>query len=135
MDKKRVESFGRLLRNQRDGLLEKFRRVEEHLGSIAEDRESELEERAQEERSARLLASLDDRTVRAVQEIDVALQRLVDGKYGTCETCGKRILTARLRVLPATRFCKDCSGQKETRRSEPIEGRPSEEMPLEPTLP
>jgi RNA polymerase-binding protein DksA len=135
MDKKMIESFGRLLRNQRDGFLEKFRRVEEHLGSIAEDRESELEERAQEERSARLLASLDDRTVRAVQEIDAAFQRLVDGRYGICETCGKRILAARLRVLPATRFCKDCSDQKETKRSESIEEHPSEEMPLEAALP
>jgi DnaK suppressor protein len=131
MDKKMVESFRRLLRDQRKGFLEKFRRVEEHLGSIAEDRESEVEERAQEERSARLLTSLDDRTVRAVQEIDAALQRLVDGKYGICETCGKRIRAARLRVLPATRFCMNCSDQKETKRSSSIEERPSEEIALE----
>jgi len=135
MDKKTVESFGRLLRDQRNGFLEKFRRVEEHLGSIAEDRESELEERAQEERSARLFASLDDRTVHAVQEIDDALQRLVAGKYGICETCGKRIQVARLRILPATRFCKNCSDQKETKRSSSIADRPSEEMALEAALP
>ena len=130
MDKKTVESFGQLLRNQRKGFLEKFRRAEEDLGFIAEDRESELEERAQEERSARLLASLDDRTVRAVREIDAALQRLVDGKYGICETCGKRIRDARLRALPATRFCKNCSDQRETKRSSSIEERASEEIPL-----
>ena len=135
MDKKMVESFGRLLREQRNGFLETFRRVEGDLGSIAEDRESELEERAQEERSARLLASLDDRTVHAVQEIDAALQRLIAGKYGICEICGKRIRAARLRVLPATHFCKDCSDQKETSRSSSIADRPSEEMPLEAALP
>ena len=135
MDKKMVESFGRLLRNQRKGFLEEFRRAEEDLGFIAEDRESELEERAQEERSARLLASLDDRTVRAVREIDAALQRLVDGKFGICDTCGKRIRAARLRVLPATRFCKNCSDQEATKRSSSIAQRPSEEMPLEAALP
>jgi DnaK suppressor protein len=134
MGKKMVESFGRLLRNQRTDFLEKFRRAEEDLGSMAEDRESELEERAQEERSARLLASLDDRTVRAVREIDAALQRLVDGKYGICETCGKKIRAARLRVLPATRFCKHCSDQEETTRSSSIEERASREMPLEAAL-
>ena len=135
MDKKMVESAGRLLRSQRNGLLEKFRRVEEHLETIAEDRESELEERAQEERSARLLASLDDRTVRAVREIDAALQRLAAGKYGLCETCGKKIQVARLRVLPATRFCKNCSDQKETKTWSSIANRPSGEMPLEAPLP
>ena len=91
MNKKTAESFEQLLRNQRNALLQKFKRVEEDLGSIAEDRESELEECAQEERSARLLASLDDRTVRAVREIDDALARLADGTYGICEGCDEKI--------------------------------------------
>jgi RNA polymerase-binding protein DksA len=134
MDKKMAESVGRLLRSQRNGFLEKFRRVEEHLETIAEDRESELEERAQEERSARLLASLDDRTVRAVREIDAALERIAAGKYGFCETCGKKIQVARLRVLPATRFCKDCSDHKETRTSSSTANRLSGELPLEAPL-
>ncbi len=135
MNRKTVGSFEQLLRNQRNGLLQKFRRVEEDLGSIAEDRESELEECAQEERSARLLASLDDRTVRAVREIDAALQRLASGKYGICEGCGEKILVARLRVLPATRFCTSCSGEEETKKSSLTERRPSEEVFLESALP
>ncbi len=132
MNKKMVDSFTRLLHYQRSSLLEKAKRVEAHLGSIAEDRDAEIEQRAQEERSARLLVSLDDLTVSAVREIDAALQRLVDGKYGICETCRKRIPTARLRVLPATRFCKDCSAQKGTKGSRE---RLSEEMALEAALP
>ncbi len=134
MKKNTAESFENLLRNQRNGFLQKARRVEEDLGSIAEDRESELEECAQEDRSARLLASLDDRTVRAVREIDAALRRLADGKYGVCQGCGKRIPVGRLRVLPATRFCTLCSGAEETKRSS-LEGRPSEEVLLETALP
>ncbi len=116
MDQKIVQSFGALLRKQRKDLLEEFRRAEEDLQFIAEDRESEIEERAQEERSARLLSSMDDRTLHAVQEIDAALQRLVDGKYGVCEVCGRKIKSARLRALPATRFCKDCSVQEEAKQ-------------------
>ncbi|HEX9146097.1 MAG TPA: TraR/DksA C4-type zinc finger protein [Candidatus Binatia bacterium] len=113
MDKTSIGSLTRLLRKQRQHYLEEFRRAEEHLGFIAEDRESEMEECAQEERSARLLASLDDRTLFAVQEIDAALQRLLDGSYGRCEACRKKIPIARLRALPATRFCKNCAGHKE----------------------
>jgi RNA polymerase-binding protein DksA len=115
MNKKNIETLAQLLRNQRQHFLGEFRRAEEHLGLIGEERESEIEERAQEERSARLLASLDDRTLLAVREIDAALQRLLAGSYGHCEACRKKIPIARLRALPATRFCKDCAGQRETR--------------------
>jgi RNA polymerase-binding transcription factor DksA len=115
MDQKLMQSFGELLRKQRKDCLEEFRRAEEDLEFIAEDRESEIEERAQEERSARLLSSMDDRKLHAVREIDAALHRIVDGKYGLCEACGKRIPTARLRALPATRFCKYCSRQEEAK--------------------
>jgi RNA polymerase-binding transcription factor DksA len=86
MNKKTVESLTQVLRKERQHFLGEFRRAEEHLGLIAEERESEMEERAQEEGSARLLASLDDRTLVAVREIDAALQRLLDESYGRCET-------------------------------------------------
>lgn len=122
MDRKVADSLRELLRNQRRGFLEEFRQAEEDLEFIAEDRESELEERAQEERSARLLASLDDRTLHAVKEIDAALQRLIDGNYGVCETCGKSISIGRLRALPATRVCKNCAGRGEKQSAAPAEG-------------
>lgn len=113
MDKKFLDSLAQLLRHQREDFLREFRTAEEALEFISADRESELEERAQEERSARLLARMDDRTLHAVQEIDAALQRLLNGTYGACEACGRGIAIARLRTLPASRFCRRCAGQNE----------------------
>jgi len=92
------------------------------LEFIAGDRESELEERAQEERSARLLARLDDRTLHEVREIDAALQRILNGTYGACEGCGESIPMARLHALPAIRYCKDCAGRNESRPIPAVEG-------------
>ena len=115
MDEKTVELLAQLLHKQRQHFLEEFRRAEEHLGYMTEERESEIEGRAQEERSARLLLSLDDRTLFAVREIDAALQRVFNGTYGRCEACRKKIPVARLRALPAARFCRNCAGQKEAR--------------------
>jgi hypothetical protein len=46
--------------------------AEEGLEAIAEERESELEEHAQEEQSARFLTRLDDTILFAVKEIDAA---------------------------------------------------------------
>ena len=88
MDRKLLDSFAELLRKQRKEYLYEFRKAEADLDSISEERESELEEHAQEEQSARLLTRMDDRTLHAVQEIDAALQRLLKGTYGSCQACG-----------------------------------------------
>ena len=116
MDKELFDSLAQLLREQRCHFLKEFRSAEIGLDVIAEERESELEEHAQEEQTARLLTRLDDQTLHAVQEIDAALQKILDGSYGKCEACHKPISLARLRSLPATRFCRGCAARSEGQR-------------------
>jgi RNA polymerase-binding protein DksA len=113
MDKEFLDSLVQLLRTQRQNVLQEFRRAEAGLDVIAEERESELEEHAQEEQTARLLSRVDDRTLQAVKEIDGALQRILDGAYGKCEGCHRPISIRRLKALPATRFCRTCAGKHE----------------------
>ena len=48
-------------------------------------------------------------------EVDDALARLHDNRYGQCERCGNRIESARLAVLPATRTCITCASRKRRR--------------------
>jgi RNA polymerase-binding transcription factor DksA len=109
-----LNSLTELLRTQRKDYLQEFRQAEENLEAIAAERESELEEHAQEEQSALFLTRLDDRTLFAVKEIDAALERIIKGAYGVCEICHKAITIARLRAVPATRFCKKCAARNET---------------------
>jgi DnaK suppressor protein len=40
-------------------------------------------------------------------DVDRAVRRLADGKYGVCEACGKPIGAARLEARPATTLCVD----------------------------
>jgi DnaK suppressor protein len=109
-----LESLAQLLRQQRNHFLHEYRKAEENLEALAEERESELEEHAQEEQSALFLTRHDDQTLQAVKEIDAALQRILDGTYGVCENCRKAIPLARLKALPAARFCKTCARKRET---------------------
>jgi DnaK suppressor protein len=132
MNKEQLDSFAQLLREQRSHFLQEFRRAEQGLDVIAEERESELEEHAQEEQTARLLTRLDDQTLHAVKEIDAALQKILDGVYGKCEVCHKSISTARLRSLPATRFCRRCAAKSE---SPPITAGGAAETPPEGPVP
>jgi len=113
MDTTSIEEFRRVLSEQRRTLFEEVAHVEADLGGLTETREAELEESAQEERTARLLARLDDRGKAELEQIDRALQRIANDDYGTCEACGTEIPRARLRTLPATPFCRDCVARAE----------------------
>lgn len=44
-----------------------------------------------------------------IAEIVAARDRLHAGVYGTCERCAAPVPLARLRALPETRWCVDCS--------------------------
>jgi DnaK suppressor protein len=42
-------------------------------------------------------------------EIEAAVVRVEDGRYGTCETCGARISDGRLEARPVARTCIACA--------------------------
>ena len=48
---------------------------------------------------------------RELEEIDAALRRIVEGRYGLCEACGGPIGLQRLRAIPEVRYCLACSGR------------------------
>ncbi|MGA5299566.1 TraR/DksA family transcriptional regulator [Nucisporomicrobium flavum] len=47
-------------------------------------------------------------TRRSIEQISGALQRIADGRYGRCETCGTAIPAERLEVLPHAKLCVPC---------------------------
>jgi len=58
---------------------------------------------------------VNDRLVQLLSEnreqVERALNRLAEGKYGECEDCGNRIPTERLRFRPEATRCVDCQGR------------------------
>ena len=47
---------------------------------------------------------------RELAEIDAALVRIQEGRYGACQNCGGPLGLQRLRALPEARYCLACSG-------------------------
>lgn len=43
------------------------------------------------------------------REIRAALQRIADGTYGTCASCGAEIAPARLKALSTATLCINCA--------------------------
>ena len=54
--------------------------------------------------------------VNALREIDLALEKLEEGTYGICESCGKPISLKRLRIMPSARLCIRCKAKEEARK-------------------
>ncbi|MBI2597528.1 TraR/DksA C4-type zinc finger protein [Candidatus Daviesbacteria bacterium] len=44
-----------------------------------------------------------------LDKINRSLQKVKNGTYGTCESCGKTIGIERLQAIPLTIFCINCS--------------------------
>jgi RNA polymerase-binding transcription factor len=59
--------------------------------------------------------TLMDRRTQQVVQIQDALARLSDGRYGFCQECDAFIGLPRLRALPFAQHCRDCQGQAERR--------------------
>jgi len=69
---------------------------------------------AQIEDLALLIRKLDDRGKEEIGEIELALTKMSSDRYGLCELCGKSIPIKRLKVLPATRLCRNCAQKYES---------------------
>lgn len=62
------------------------------------------------------LAATRAHTERHLLELDAALQRLHEGRYGRCEACDGPIGDARLEALPAAPRCVTCAAKNRPRR-------------------
>jgi RNA polymerase-binding protein DksA len=50
-----------------------------------------------------------ERERRTLAEIEAALRRIKEGKYGMCGPCGEQIPDVRLQALPWARVCLRCA--------------------------
>lgn len=51
-----------------------------------------------------------------LNQIDEALRRIDEGRFGTCEICSKPISQKRLMAVPYARFCIKCQSEEEKKK-------------------
>ena len=51
----------------------------------------------------------------SLYELDDALKRIEDGRFGICEDCEQLITKVRLRAVPQARLCVKCQEKREKR--------------------
>ncbi len=123
MRQKLTDELGAMLRQKRETLLQDVAATVGEIDTITAERESELEETAQNDRITRLASHLKERDRKTIREIDAALERISAGTYGECALCGNDIAANRLRALPTTTLCIDCATAREKRQRQNLAAR------------
>jgi len=90
-------------------LVSSFDGIVEATSDVATDDEHDPEGHTIAWERQQIAALLDEARI-TLTDIDAAEQRLDDGLYGTCTTCGIEIAGERLVALPATPTCVNCAG-------------------------
>ncbi len=113
MNKKDREHYTRLILEERERKLSALGRLQGTLDEINDSRAAEYEEEVTLSDDKEYLSKLIEQDARGLEEINHALEKILDGSYGKCESCGEAIGRERLEAIPTTLLCTDCKRRQE----------------------
>ena len=111
MKKNKLKQLQVLLQNIRAeivGEVEKINGKEngaEHMADISDD--------AARSYDRKLQGDLEKQEWNKLNQVEVALEKVAQDKYGTCEQCEAEIPEARLEIMPYAEFCTQCLSEIE----------------------
>lgn len=107
LNNQELEQYKKELENKKRRLvagIEKESEPQSFGGDVVESGEEEADEAEELSNTLAVAQTLRDE----VAEIDTALERIRDGKYGTCANCGKEIQKEVLAAAPESILCENC---------------------------
>ena len=60
--------------------------------------------------------NLADNEQKILNRIEIAIDKINEGKFGLCESCNKKIAKVRLKAVPYAELCVPCQEKQEKRR-------------------
>lgn len=126
MNRERLDSIQKKLLSLRETRLQQCRRQNADAAALLDEGVADIADQGQTDSLKDYLHLLSDAGREEILAIDGALERLQDGRYETCEGCGKSIGMARLEVLPFTRLCMTCQNnaeQQDATKAGPAKGK------------
>ena len=112
MNDKQLKHFKELLMQRRQELLG---HAENTVNDMNDQKENfpDPTDRASVESDRNFILRLRDRERKLIVKINEALERIENGEFGICETCGEEIGAKRLEARPVTTQCIDCKTRAE----------------------
>jgi len=112
MDQKDLDYFEKLLSGQLKELLSQADDTVSDMTGPA-DNFPDPTDRASLEADRNFILRIRDRESKLIKKIKKALDRIENGTFGICESCGEDISVNRLKARPVTTQCIDCKTKEE----------------------
>lgn len=112
MRKKEIEHFKKILTAQLEELLEQ---ADDTVSGMTAPKENfpDPTDRASLEADRNFLLRIRDRESKLIKKIKKTLERIENGTFGVCESCGENISTKRMKARPVTTQCIECKTKEE----------------------
>ena len=119
LSEKKKEHFKKILTNMLDELVMKADRPASTL-SVEKDASLDFADQASLESDLDIALHIKERESKLIAKVTDALERLEEGTFGICESCGEEISLKRLEARPVTTLCIECKKKQEA--SEKLRG-------------
>lgn len=113
MREQRLERIRKRLIGLREDLLAEVKSKNAEAADLRDEGVADVADQGLTDNLSELLHLLSDSKREEIMNIDEALERLRQGRYGQCLGCGEQIDFERLELRPDTRFCIDCKTRLE----------------------
>jgi DnaK suppressor protein len=112
MKKKDKDFFKKYLTERLEELLNQ---ADNTVSGMTETKENfpDPTDRAALEADRNFMLRIRDREAKLIKKIKSALERIENGTYGICDSCGEDISLKRLKARPVTTQCIDCKSKEE----------------------
>ncbi len=112
MEKDQLEEFRKILQSQIDGLLKEAGKT---VSEMTDEKTNfpDPTDRASLESDRNFELRIRDRERKLIIKIREAMERIDEGEFGICDSCGEDISSGRLRARPVTTLCIECKTEQE----------------------
>ncbi len=113
MDKKKLETFKKRLEERQRELRQNVSRTEQDGRAADLDTAQDIADRASSSYQKEFLFHQSSSERQTLQMVEAALNRIREGTFGECISCGNEINPKRLEAVPWTRYCIACQEKLE----------------------
>ncbi len=108
MKSEQFKSVKEELLHLRADLLREVSEVYATCRELGQDGVADIGDMSANAYSRDVLFNLSETQRQRIRDIDAALERIDNGQYGVCMSCGEEIAQRRLEVRPFSRYCIEC---------------------------
>jgi RNA polymerase-binding transcription factor len=113
MDQKKMKAFREKLIAKKEEILEVYAKTKTYGQQADQEASQDIADKASNSYTKEFLFSLSNAERELLQQVDEALARIEDRRFGVCLSCEDEVNLKRLEAVPWARHCVPCQEKQE----------------------